>query len=576
MEASKRRWLAMPVKWVKIGFLLAYLACDHAAMAERVASLGLSAGLLLYIGLYAVLALCLGAAAFIPRTGLRFAMALVLVAASIALQSYEWATRHVLDYNAFETMLASRGDTGDALSQHGAVLWKSVPTALLLLLGLILPPRGWRLPGWAAVGAPLAGLGLLSVMLYIRGGEGARALPAPFVPLAHASILGAVSLTEAGQERLPVTLQPTQPRGDGDIVILVDESVAANYLDINNAQGVRSGLKEARPGLAIHNYGIAASVTNCSPGSNKTLRFGGTRDNYRLAARIWPSIWAYARKAGYRTVYMDGQRTGGELQNLATPEERAEIDDFIQLPDVPVRDRDMELARLVRARIDNGVQELIYVNKVGGHFPVADKYPDSLMRYHPALERGAMADITDMGPVHADFDGNADYWRRYRNAYRNTMLWNTGAFFDRLLAGLDPSRAIILYTSDHGQDLHERGQEGKATHCINDPAPEEGAVPLAVIDSAESPRLGWTESMKRNRDGMSHFRLFPTILTLMGYDSTALKANYGPTLIATDPDPMTFTINYFSALGKEPTWRRVVPGNLSKPPISDQGGPATQ
>ncbi len=563
----------MPVKWIKIGFLLAYLACDHAAMAERFASLGLSAGLLIYIGLYSVLAFCLAAAAFIPRTPVRVIVAIILVSASVALQSYEWATRHVLDYNAFETMLASRGDTGDALTQHGAVLWKSLPVALLLLIGLLPPPKGWRLPHWAALGAPLAGLGLLSVMLYIRGGEGARALPAPFVPLAHASIMGAVSLTEAGQTRQPVTLRSAAPRGDGDIVFLVDESVAGNYLDINNALGVRSGLKESWPSLAIHNYGIAASVTNCSPGSNKTLRFGGTRDNYRLAARIWPSVWAYARTAGYRTVYMDGQRTGGELQNLATPEERAEIQDFIQLPNVPVRDRDQELARLVRARIDNGVREFIYVNKVGGHFPVADKYPDSLLRYQPALDRGKMADITDMGPVHADFDGNADYWRRYRNAYRNTMLWNTGAFFDRLLTGLDPKRALILYTSDHGQDLHERGQEGKATHCINEPAPEEGAVPMVVIDSRESPRLGWADSVAQNHNGMSHFRVFPTILTLMGYDPMVLKAQYGPTLIDPDRDPMTFTINYFAALGREPTWRKVVPEKLSNPPIQDQDAP---
>jgi hypothetical protein len=70
MEASKRRWLAMPVKWIKIGLLLAYLACDHAAIAERIGSLGLSVGLAcLYRLSMESLALCLfAAAAFIPRT----------------------------------------------------------------------------------------------------------------------------------------------------------------------------------------------------------------------------------------------------------------------------------------------------------------------------------------------------------------------------------------------------------------------------------------------------------------------------------------------------------------------------
>jgi hypothetical protein len=56
----------------------------------------------------------------------------------------------------------------------------------------------------------------------------------------------------------------------------------------------------------------------------------------------------------------------------------------------------------------------------------------------------------------------------------------------------------------------------------------------------------------------------------MGYDPAALKANYGPTLLDADADPMTFTINYFAALGRAPTWRKVVPEKLSNPPISDK------
>lgn len=558
----------MRLHWIKIALLLAYLACDHAAIAERVNTLGLSLALLLYVGLYGLMALCLFAAAFIPQTGIRVLLAFLLAAGSVALHSYEWATQHVLDYNAFETMLASRGDAGDALAQHGSALSKSLLAALLLLIGLALPSRTVRVPGWVALGAPLAGLSLLSVMLYVRGGEGARALPAPFVPLAHASIMGAVSLTEAGQARQTVSAKPVHPGTEGDIILLVDESVAANYLDINHAQGVRSGLRETRPGLAIHDFGIAASVTNCSPGSNRTLRFGGTRETYRLMGRTGPSLWAYARAAGYRTVYLDGQRTGGALQNLATEEERAEIDDFVQLPHIAVRDRDQELARLVRARMGNGVREFIYVNKVGAHFPVADKFPDALMQHQPVLPRGASDSITDMGPVHAIFEGNADYWRRYRNAYRNTLLWSVGGFFDALLTGLDLRGGVILYTSDHGQDLHERGHEGKATHCINEPAPEEGAVPLVVIDHPDT-EMAWDESAQANHDGMSHFRIFPTMLKLMGYKTATLKARYGPDLLSSEPDPMTFTINYFAALGREPTWRKVGPARLSAPPAAD-------
>jgi hypothetical protein len=35
-----------------------------------------------------------------------------------------------------------------------------------------------------------------------------------------------------------------------------------------------------------------------------------------------PSIWQYAKHAGLHTVYIDAQRTGGNLQNLMTDTEK--------------------------------------------------------------------------------------------------------------------------------------------------------------------------------------------------------------------------------------------------------------
>lgn len=559
--------------WLKPALLLAYLVCDYRTVAERVVSLGLSAELGLFIALYGVMAAGLLGGAYIRTTLVRICLALLLFAGSVALHSYEWATAHVLDYNAFETMLASRGDAGDALAQHGAALWRAVFAGLLLLLALILPPMlPTHGPRKALRFAPLAPLGafmLLTALLYMRGGEGARALPGALVPLAHATIKAGVSLAEGGAARQPVQLVRSGAKPAHDIILIIDESIAGRYLDINAPEGARSGLGDPREGLGIHNFGIAASITNCSAGSNQTLRYGGTRENYRDIARTGPSIWAYARKAGMRTVYMDAQRTDGALQNLMTPDEKSEIDEFIQTVGVPVLHRDMELARLLRARIENGVAELIVVNKVGGHFPVADKFPDDYAVHQPILPRGRMTDIAEMGPVHVRFTADADYWRRYRNAYRNTLAWNVGTFFDRLLEGVDPEQAVIFYTSDHGQDLHERGQEGKASHCVNDPNPEEGAVPLVLLDSDKHPKMGWADAARRNHDRSSHFRIFPTLLELMGYEQAQIAPVYGPSLLATEPDPMTFTINYFAALGRQPSWHHIDADKLIRPLGSD-------
>src|SRR5690554_6396744 len=558
---ARRAW-----RWpaAKLLLLALYLAFDHAAIAERVASLDLSAALVAWAGLYAVLALALAAAAFTHNHALRIALAAALAAGSVMLHSYEWATGSPLTYNAFETMFASRGDAGDAMSQHGTVLVRAVAAAAVLFVALALPPEragmrfGWVLPAGALL--------LLAAVLYLRGGEGARALPAPFSPLAQLGIMAALELTEEGGPRRPVEQIPRPPAAPGDIVLVVDESVAANYLDINHPDGVYSGLASPQPGLSIHNYGIAASATNCSAGSNAVLRFGGTRASYRRAARHEPSIWAYARRAGFRTVYLDGQRRGGALRNLMTDVERAEIDYFVQLDATPVYERDHRLAAMLAERLRNGTREFILINKVGAHFPVADKFPENAARYTPLPPRGRMASIIDIAADAGGHGGTAAEWRLYRNAYRNTIAWNTGGFFDRLLPHMAGTGAVLIYTADHGQDLHEDGRPGNSTHCMDDARAEEGAVPLVVIEAVGDDILPWQDGAVRHRNGTSHYRVFSTLLTLLGYTPDPL---HGPTLVDPAPDPMTFTPNYFAALGREPHWRQVEPEALASPPRSD-------
>ena len=563
----------MVVRWIKALLLVLYLAGDYRAIGERIHLLDTPVMFAAYFTLYGVLAVALLAAACIPNTLARISGAVILAGASLMLQGYEWTTHAPLDYNGFETMLASSGDLHTAIGQYGAQLVMALLSAAVLFTAIALPPRGIALPFKLHWQLPVAAVVGLAVMLYMRGGEGSRGLPAPFVPLAHAGIMTSLAMLEDGGPRKAVSFQPRKHPDAHDIILIVDESVAANYLDINHSAGVYSGLLSPREGWSIVNYGVAASVTNCSIGSNKTLRFGGTRETYRMTGQSYPSIWAYAHAAGYRTVYLDGQRNHGELQNLATQEERAEIDDFVQLDGVSVVERDQTLARMIAARISNGKPEFLYVNKVGAHFPVADKFPEAVAKFHPLPQRGLTASIVDMGPAHGAHKGTAGEWRLYRNAYRNTVIWNVGHFFDTLLEGVKPGSATIIYTSDHGQDLHERGQPGKATHCINDPAPEEGAVPLVVLDSAAHPALDWQAHRTGNHNGMSHFRIFPTLLQIMGYAKPDVAQLYGASLADADPDPMTFTINYFARLGREPTWRKVEPARLASPPSSDFSSP---
>lgn len=546
-----------PGTGLKALLILLSLAADHGAVADRIGSLGPSLQLLLYGLLFALLAAGLLLAAAVRSHPLRLLYALLLSAAALFMQASKGILGDDLSYDAFVNLLSSEGFIDDALAQYGRSILLALPGALLLFAGVALPPRRKvPVPGFVPAIAPLAGVAILAATLFWRGGEGARGLPGAFTPWAYSllSLYEAETLPDGPRQR--VTIPRHAALAGRDIVLVVDESVLGTFLDVGGPSGVRSGLAEPRPGVAIRNYGRAASITNCSVGTNLTLRHGGTREDYARINATMPSIWDYARAAGLRTVYIDAQRTGGALHNRMTARERASIDRFVQFDGVPVRDRDMAAADMLARLLGDGTAQFILVNKVGAHFPVHDKYPDAFLRYRPVLPRGYHRDVSDTGS-RAGFGGSAEEWLRYRNSYRNSLLWNVGAFFDRLFVRGDLSRATLLYTSDHGQDLHERGRRGVNTHCSIDPVSQEGQVPLVVIEGAGLRTLDWDRNLAANRDRASHYRIFPTLLALMGYDVGRVRSVYGDSLVPPSRDPMTFNARFNARLGRKPVWRSV-------------------
>jgi glucan phosphoethanolaminetransferase (alkaline phosphatase superfamily) len=257
-----------------------------------------------------------------------------------------------------------------------------------------------------------------------------------------------------------------------------------------------------------------------------------------------------------RTVYIDAQRTGGNLQNLMTELEKKAIDQFVQFDQTRVRDRDMAAVAKLVELLGNDRAELVVINKVGAHFPVHDKYPDDFMTYRPALPRGEFQDVSDTGSRDG-FNGEKGDWALYRNAYQNTLLWNVGEFFQRLFREGNLTNAVLIYTSDHGQDLHERGNPGLNTHCGGDPVEEEGLVPLVVIQGSQLQTLDWRSTLAQNKDRSSHYNIFPTLLELMGYDPAGIMAHYGKPLNQPTEDDFTFNYRFNARLGAKPAWKHI-------------------
>jgi glucan phosphoethanolaminetransferase (alkaline phosphatase superfamily) len=544
---------------------------------ERLSHFGLSPGLALYAGQFLLFVFLIFTAGWIQNRVIRILFAVLLALGSLPTLIYEHSGSGPLGYFEFTTIIDARSALPDALTMYVGGFLIGFVGALLLAVGLMIkPPAAPRVPQFAAILGPVSGLALLFGTLMWRQGDGAAGLPPSWVGLGYASLYAYDLAQGAVGPREPVALVPVKNMVDRDIVLIIDESVAGQYLDINGPTGVRSGLMTPPLGAEVHNFGLAASISNCSMGSNVGLRFGATRTDYRRMIGTMPSIWSYAKKAGLRTAYLYAQR-GGENENYMTNLEREDIDRSFLFDHLAAIDRDQAVAQTLAELINDDQHDFILVNKMGAHFPVHASYPEKFARYAPALPRNAFWTVEgDSDESRASLLGQKADWRRYRNAYRNTITWTVGAFFDRLFAGADMGKALVIYTSDHGQTFHDNGSPGLSTHCRQNPDIEEGVVPLVVIDSLRKPMRTWQDAVKTGKNASSHFRIFPTLLSLMGYSDDAVRGMYGPALSSDIRDPMTFASGFQIRSAHPAKWTMMDIGKVVRPPAADYAAMPTR
>jgi lipid A ethanolaminephosphotransferase len=143
---------------------------------------------------------------------------------------------------------------------------------------------------------------------------------------------------------------------------------------------------------------------------------------------------------------------------------------------------------------------------------------------------------------------------RLVNTYKNAIHWSVDHFFQALLGEIDLSDSVLIYTSDHGQNLLDDGHP--TTHCrrINESL-YEAVVPLMVWTGNEALHQEFARAAQINRDRASHFELFPTVLQLFGYDPEQVKQRYHQGLFEKIDKPLGFTSGpIMGRFGRSPNW----------------------
>ncbi|MGQ4659080.1 sulfatase-like hydrolase/transferase [Lysobacter sp. F6437] len=584
MESTRGTTANVALPAIKALLLGAFMLGINPLLRERIADIGLQPALLVFLAIWVLAGMALLALAFLARPLARVCWSVLIFCAGTAHLAHVGITGRALGLLDFEQLLGLVGFAGNLAGFHAAPILSALAWSLLGVVAINMPPfllqdrpaHGWRkwmgyAPGLLQCVPVLA----IAAIVHVRGGEGSNGMPGQYTAPAFSVVLAAEQATAQGPEpRRPVTLVPEGLASPlRHIAVVIDESVHGRFLDLNSDDGVDTGLQSAAG--VVSNFGIASSIANCSTTSNASMRFGVGRDDYLRDLQVQPSIWQYARRAGYRTVYIDAQRHGGRLQNLMTPEETRDIDAFVQLDrTTPIAQRDVRAGRRLREALSRAEPSFILVNKMGCHFPYEGKYPAGQARYSPTMARTYFGNEGDPDIALATIGGDR---QRMLNSYRNCLDWNTRRFFDEVLPSLPLDDVLIVYTADHGQNFHEEGEPRRQTHCTIGPADaDEGTVPLATITGHPglARRLG--EAARRNHDKASLFNLHPTLLWLMGFprDQLTPARGFEPDLLSTlDAEGQRFLSTYFVRFGRAPVWNSIGPDG-SQPPRSTASAPA--
>ena len=400
--------------------------------------------------------------------------------------------------------------------------------------------KNWQ-RGWGVLCSitPVIPVALIAAIIFLKQGGGSLGLPKQFTELSIAGLVGAKVLLEPVVPRSEVEWQPFSQQATKKIVMLVDESLRPDYLDPANITGETPEFARLAPKFI--NFGPAASSGICSSYSNAMLRYGASRAELGSSINVVPTLWQYAKKAGYRTVFIDAQArnisSAGRLQNFMTIDETKSIDKIYRI-DVGASEADEALLDVLSEELKSGQRVFIYANKQGVHFPYDHDYPASAARYHPT--------ITEAG---------ANTLQSNNASYKNAVLWNVDRFFGRMFKETDLTNTTLVYTSDHGQSLDPKS----LTHCATENAlPEMALVPLYVYTDDKAQREKLQRGAEKSRDHATHFQIAASVLNWMGYADSDLASRYNESLtLGTSHEPAFTTGDVFGLFSTQPKWNPI-------------------
>jgi lipid A ethanolaminephosphotransferase len=294
------------------------------------------------------------------------------------------------------------------------------------------------------------------------------------------------------------------------IIYVIDESVRGSNLSLNGyPRATTPFLQSLETQGLLKNFGICVAAGSFSHISNAYLITGHNAfpdDAFRTARN--PTIFDYAKKMGYETIYIDIDN--GYLSPLVKAAGDGPVRSLDRwMTDQSFKERrvdlettkDLGVARLLSSLLNERGGYFVLVNKKGLHFHYRNRYPDDMAStiWRPVMEASESIDPSATGR------------EKLVNTYDNGIRFQVDEFFRVFVSETTNRNYVILYTSDHGQTLAEHGQV--YTHLKPDKVIVD--VPEFLVSGEWYNKKGLLADIPPGIR-VSHLNNFATLLDLMG------------------------------------------------------------
>jgi glucan phosphoethanolaminetransferase (alkaline phosphatase superfamily) len=294
------------------------------------------------------------------------------------------------------------------------------------------------------------------------------------------------------------------------IIYVIDESVRGSNLSLNGyPRATTPFLQSLEDRGLLKNLGICVAAGSFTHISNAYLITGHNAfPDHAFQTDKNPTIFDYAKKMGYETIYIDiNQVCLYSLLKAAGDGPARSLDrwmndrSFKELRIDLDTTKDVGVARVLSSILNEKGGYFILVNKKGLHFHYGNNYPDD-----PAstIWKPVMKALESIDPSPAGRE-------KLVNTYDNGIRFQVDEFFRAFVSETTNQNYAMLYTSDHGQTLAEHGQ----VYSHMKPDQEIVDVPDFLVSGEQYGKKGLLDGIAPGIR-VSHLNNFATLLDLMG------------------------------------------------------------